>query len=73
MRGSAGQEGATARGSVQCAGHALAKQTTAAKALRHRARHAYCGEATPDNTSLHLYAMAKGMRAFHARQCRICC
>ena len=73
MRGSAGQEGATARGSVRCAGHAPAEQTTAAKALRHRARHAYCGEATPDNTSLHLYAMAKGMRAFHARQCRICC
>ena len=31
MRGSTGQEGATARGSVRCAGHAPAKQTTAGK------------------------------------------
>jgi len=46
---------------------------TAAKALRHRARHAYCGEATPPNTAMHLYAMDTALRPSDARQCRICC
>ena len=71
--GSTGQESATARGSVQCTAHAPAELSAAAKALRHRARRACRAEMTRDNASMHLYAMDEGMRASHARQCRICC
>ena len=71
--GSTRQLSATARGSVRCAGHAPAKQSAAAKMPRHRARQACCGETTPRNAAMHLYAMDEGMRASDTRQCRICC
>ena len=32
-----------------------------------------CGEATPPNTAMHLYAMDTALRPSDARQCRICC
>ena len=73
MRESTGQEGATARGSVRCAGHAPAEQTTGGKMLRHCARQACCGETTPRNAAMHLYAMDKALRPSDARQCQICC
>jgi len=58
---------------VRCAGHAPAKLSAAAKALRHRARQAYGGETPPRSAVMHLDAIAEGMRASDARQCRICC
>ena len=58
---------------MQCTAHAPAELSAAAKALRHRARRACRAEMTRDNASMHLYAMDVGMRASHARQCRICC
>ena len=58
---------------MQCAGHVPAKQSAAAKMPRHRARQACCGETTPRNATMHLYAMDEGIRPSDARRCRICC